>query len=138
MALAAVSLCLLVFASTHLRPSHGNNRHAVYWNSSNIQLQVAEAPTEASRHEYRSRISPVRFEAPGQKLVRNQNWPSSVAVEPQSPNQVTTSRMSEGPRAGAEGQGACRARRWVRPSFAPPLGSVLSPDGSAEAPSCER
>lgn len=37
MALAAVSLYLLALAWTNLRPVHGNNRHAVYWNSSNIQ-----------------------------------------------------------------------------------------------------
>ncbi|XP_042601924.1 ephrin-A3-like [Cyprinus carpio] len=36
MALAAVSLYLLALAWTNLRPVHGNNRHAVYWNSSNI------------------------------------------------------------------------------------------------------
>ncbi|XDV34068.1 hypothetical protein PO909_004274 [Leuciscus waleckii] len=39
MALAAVSLYLLALAWANLRPVHGNNRHAVYWNSSNLQRQ---------------------------------------------------------------------------------------------------
>lgn len=35
--MAVPVLWFVVFAFTNLRLSDGNNRHAVYWNSSNIQ-----------------------------------------------------------------------------------------------------
>ncbi|XP_066530702.1 ephrin-A3 [Hoplias malabaricus] len=52
MALTAVSLCLLVFASTNLHLVNGNNRHAVYWNSSNIHLRREGYTVQVSVNDY--------------------------------------------------------------------------------------
>lgn len=52
MALAAVSLYLLALAWANLRPVHGNNRHAVYWNSSNIHLRREGYTVQVSVNDY--------------------------------------------------------------------------------------
>ncbi|CAM4637624.1 unnamed protein product [Leuciscus chuanchicus] len=52
MALAAVSLYLLALAWANLRPVHGNNRHAVYWNSSNLHLRSEGYTVQVTVNDY--------------------------------------------------------------------------------------
>ncbi|CAL8298073.1 unnamed protein product [Lota lota] len=52
MALATFSLSLVTLALTNLHLSRANNRHAVYWNSSNLHLRREGYTVEVSVNDY--------------------------------------------------------------------------------------
>uniref|UniRef100_A0AAZ3QLQ4 Ephrin-A3 n=1 Tax=Oncorhynchus tshawytscha TaxID=74940 RepID=A0AAZ3QLQ4_ONCTS len=52
MALATVSLCLIALAFTHLHLTGANDRHAVYWNSSNLHLRTEGYTVQVAVNDY--------------------------------------------------------------------------------------
>ncbi|XP_020356348.1 ephrin-A3 isoform X2 [Oncorhynchus kisutch] len=52
MALATVSLCLIALAFTHLHLTRANDRHAVYWNSSNLHLRTEGYTVQVAVNDY--------------------------------------------------------------------------------------
>ncbi|XP_023831396.1 ephrin-A3-like isoform X2 [Salvelinus sp. IW2-2015] len=52
MALATVSLCLIALAFSHLHLTRANDRHAVYWNSSNLHLRREGYTVQVAVNDY--------------------------------------------------------------------------------------
>uniref|UniRef100_A0A4W5MTQ2 Ephrin-A3 n=1 Tax=Hucho hucho TaxID=62062 RepID=A0A4W5MTQ2_9TELE len=52
MALATVSLCLVALAFTNLHLTRANDRHAVYWNSSNLHLRREGYTVQVAVNDY--------------------------------------------------------------------------------------
>ncbi|TSO05434.1 hypothetical protein Baya_9557 [Bagarius yarrelli] len=129
--MAFPALWLVVFAFTNLRLTHGNNRHAVYWNSSNIQLQVAETSAEVPLHEYRSFISPGRFYA-----VSSRRFCVKLTSGRQNLRIKLSGYNPSGERR--KGFGTCRVESRAEPLSALSLGDLLNPNSSTEVSNCEK